>query len=84
MGALFGEQSMVSQESYSEMVSDGIDIQLYAGFSAIANVNSSFGYNVTASETFKKYTKEQLIYSRGAAPPGEKDFFNRGRRCMWL
>ena len=32
MGALFGEQSMVSQESYSEMVSDGINIQLYLDF----------------------------------------------------
>ena len=69
MGALFGEQTMISTESYNKMVSDGVNVGLYAGFSAMANVNSSFGWNATESEYFYQYTKEQQIYSKGAIPP---------------
>ena len=46
MGALFGEQSMIKTENYNEMVGDGIDIGLYAGYSAVVNVNATFGSNV--------------------------------------
>ena len=69
MGALFGEQTMISRESYNEMVGDGIDIGLFASFSAMAKINSSFGWNTTESEYFYKYTKEQKIYSKGEIPP---------------
>ena len=69
MGALFGEQTMISTESYNEMTSDGINIDLYAGFSAMANINSSFGWNATESKYFYEHTKEQQIYSKGAIPP---------------
>ena len=69
MGALFGEQTMISTQSYNEMTSDGINIDLYAGFSAMANINSSFGWNTTESEYFYEHTKEQKIYSKGAIPP---------------
>jgi hypothetical protein len=69
MGAYFGEQSMISSESYSKMVSKGIDIELYASFSAIASTNPLFDYNKTESDTFKLYTQEQLIYSQGVHPP---------------
>ena len=31
MGALFGEQSMISAKNYNEMVGNGIDINAYAG-----------------------------------------------------
>ena len=71
MGALFGEQSMFDSESWSEMVSNGVDINLAAGFSAIANINASLNYNNTETETFKRFSKEQLIYSRGAVPPAD-------------
>ena len=75
MGALFGEQSMINRESYSNMISDGLNIGFYAGFSALDAVNASFHYNNTESETFKKYVKEQNVYSRGAAPPGDLNPF---------
>ena len=55
MGALFGEQSMISSESWSEMVSNGVNINAAAGFSAIANINASLNYNNTETETFKRY-----------------------------
>ena len=71
MGALFGEQSMFDSESWSEMVSNGVDINLAAGFSAIANINASLNINNTETETFKRFSKEQLIYSRGAVPPAD-------------
>ena len=59
----------MSRESYFEMTTSGINVELYAGFSAIGSIHPSFEYNQTESETFRKYTQEQLIYSRGAAPP---------------
>ena len=76
MGALFGEQTMISRESYTTMVGDGFNIDIAAGFSATAAVDpdhSTIDYNVTASEIFKKYAKEQLLYSRGAPPPIDGD-----------
>ena len=54
IGSLYGEQSLLSRESYFEMVTKGIDVELYAGFSAIGSINPSFDYNQTESETFKK------------------------------
>jgi len=71
MGALYGEQSMISSESWSEMVQNNFDIGLYASFSVIDSINASLNYNNSVAETFKRYTKEQLIYSRGAAPPSD-------------
>ena len=69
MGALFGEQSMITTENYNEMVGDGIDIGLYAGYSAVVNVNSTFGSNVVEAEVFRSYTHERKIYSKGVTPP---------------
>ena len=54
IGSLYGEQSLISRESYFEMITKGIDVELYAGFSAIGSINPSFDYNQTESETFKK------------------------------
>ena len=75
MGALYGEETMISRSGYTTMVSDGIDIDLYAGFSAIStvSVNSSIDYNVTATEIFNKYAKDHRLYSRGASPPIDGD-----------
>ena len=56
IGSLYGEQSLISRESYFEMVTKGIDFELYAAFSAIGSINPSFDYNQTESETFKKVT----------------------------
>ena len=78
MGALYGEQTMINRESYTTMVSDGIDIDLFAGFSAIFSVNSSLDINITATEIFKSYSKEQILYSRGAAPPTD------GNSLAWM
>ena len=55
------------------MVKNGFNIGLWASFSAAASANISLGfnYNNTEAETFQSYTKEQLIYSRGAVPPAD-------------
>ena len=56
MGAIYGEQSMISRDSWSNMVQDNFDIGLYAGSSAIASVNASLNYNnqQLEAETFKR------------------------------
>ena len=51
------------------MVGDGIDIGLYAGYSAVVNVNATFGSNVVEAAVFRSYTHERKIYSKGATPP---------------
>jgi len=71
MGAIYGEQSLISSESWSMMVENGWNIGIMAGYSAMANANMSANYNETEAETFSSYTKEQLIYSRGAPPPAD-------------
>ena len=35
------------------MALNGIDIELYAGFSTIASINPLFNYNKTEAETFQ-------------------------------
>ena len=54
MGALYGEQSMISSESWSEMVQNNFDIGLYASFSVIDSINASLNYNNSVAETFKR------------------------------
>ena len=53
MGSYYVEQSLLSRNSYFEMTLNGIDIELYAGFSAIASINPLFDYNKTEAETFE-------------------------------
>ena len=53
MGSYYVEQSILSRNSYFEMTLNGIDIELYAGFSAIASINPLFDYNKTEAETFQ-------------------------------
>ena len=71
MGAIFGEQSMISSDSWTYMVEQGWNIGIMAGMSAgfSGNINMGIDYNETERETFDRYTKEQLLYSRGAPPP---------------
>ena len=71
MGALYGEQCMIDRESWSDLVSNSFDISLWASVSAMASANLSFNYNKTEVETFQRYTKERLVYSRGALPPAD-------------
>ena len=35
------------------MTLNGIDVELYAGFSAISSINPSFEFNKTEAETFQ-------------------------------
>ena len=37
----------------------------------LGSINASLSTNNTASEEFKRYAKEQKIYSRGAIPPAD-------------
>ena len=55
MGSYYVQQSMLSRNSYFEMVLNGIDIEVYAGFSAVGSINPSFDYNQTEGETFQGY-----------------------------
>jgi len=73
MGAIFGEQSMISSESWSYLVENGWNIKSMASMSAMfsANMSLNVDYNETERETFGRYTKEQLLYSRGAPPPSD-------------
>ena len=58
MGAIFGEQSMISAESWTYMTENGWNIGLMAGMSAgfTAGFNMSLSYNETERETFDRYT----------------------------
>ena len=71
MGAVYGQQSEITYENWSKMVSDGLDIGLYAGIAAMASANFSINSNTTEAETFNKYTKDQRMYSKGATPPSD-------------
>ena len=77
MGSLYGHQTIFSFESYSKMVSNDIDIGLYADFSAMeaigVNVSLNFNYNKTKFEEWKKERNQELVYSFGAVPPGEDE-----------
>ena len=53
MGSYYVEQSLLSRNSFLEMTLNGIDIELYAGFSAIASINPLFDYNKTQAATFQ-------------------------------
>ena len=55
MGAIYGEQSLISSESWSMMVENGWNIGIMAGYSAMANANMSANYNETEAETFSRY-----------------------------
>merc|ERR1712227_829136 len=54
MGAIFGEQSMISAESWTYMVQQGWNIGIMAGMSAgfSGNINMTIDYNETERETF--------------------------------
>lgn len=68
MGALFGQQSRLTTESYSRLVETRVDVSASAKYSAIeASVDAN--YDKKAAEEFKKATDEQSIYSRGSRPP---------------
>ena len=54
MGSYYVQQSLLSRKSYFEMVLNGIDIEVYAGFSAVGSINPSFA-NQTEAETFQGY-----------------------------
>ena len=54
MGSYYVQQSMLNRNSYFEMVLNGIDIEVYATFSAVGSINPSFA-NQTEAETFQGY-----------------------------
>ena len=53
MGSYYVEQSLLTRSSYFEMTLNGIDIELYAGFSAIGSINPVYDYNKTEAEIFQ-------------------------------
>ena len=74
MGSVFGQQSELTAESWSKMVQDGVSVGASAGFSGYgvtAAASQQVTKEKTAAENFKKETKEQRVYSHGAAPPAD-------------
>ena len=57
MGAIYGEQSMISSESWTYMTEQGWNISLMASMSAgfTAGINMTLDYNETERETFYRY-----------------------------
>ena len=60
MGSYYIQQSLLSRNSYFEMVLNGIDIEVYAGFSAVGSIYPSFA-NQTEAETFQGYLLSVLL-----------------------
>ena len=75
MGSLYGHQTEFSFESYSKLVTNSIDIGLYADFSAMkavgVNVSLNFNYNKTKFDAWTKERTQETVYSFGAVPPGD-------------
>ena len=73
MGAIYGQQSMFTLESWIEMEQKGIDVGLYADFSAMDsigfNLSISTNFNQKWYETWTQTKKELMAYSFGAPPP---------------
>jgi hypothetical protein len=74
MGGLWGQRSEISEESWSKMVQDGLDVKEAA---------SASGFGVAVSESFEtdsqkqmaaefsKKCSDQKVYSIGAKPPSD-------------
>ena len=43
MGSMYGQQSEITYENWSKMISDGLDIGAYAKFGALGSANFSLG-----------------------------------------
>ena len=69
MGAFYGQQSLISRESWTKMLVDGLDISITAGYSGLASINASLIDEKNITSTFQKLTTQQNIYTRGAVPP---------------
>ena len=83
MGAIFGQQSMFTQDGWMEMEKTGIDVGLYADYSAMDsigfNLSLNTNYNQKWYETWLETKKEIMSYSFGAPPPssGNDDEWHR-------
>ena len=77
MGAIYGQQSMFTQEDWMEMEKIGIDIKLYADYSAMDsvgfNLSLNTNYNQKWNETWRETKKAIMSYSYGAPPPSSGD-----------
>ena len=71
MGALYGQQSSISSESWGKMVEQGIKIDVSAGYSGAFSVNakSMTDDERKKAQNFQKECKSQKLYSTGKAPP---------------
>ena len=73
MGAIYGQQSMFTQDGWMNMERKGIDIGLYADYSAMDsvgfNLSMSTSFNQKWYEEWTEIKKEIMSYSYGAPPP---------------
>jgi len=92
MGALYGEQSTISAESWERMVSKGVNIGAAASYSGKFSVGVSTMTDTqkTEAQSFKRETTEQNIYSIGKPPlaNGDRDAWMQGTmeepQPIWL
>jgi len=74
MGSMFGQQSKFTSSAWTRMESSHLNINAVAGFSCW-NVSASASYmsdeQKKQAEEFSQESTEQLLYSIGAAPPGD-------------
>ena len=77
MGALYGQQSLFTYDSYTQMEMDYTSVYLYADFSAMKavgiNVSLENGYNETKYSNYVKSRNRLDSYIFGAVPPGKDE-----------
>jgi len=75
MGALYGEQSSISAESWKKMLKKGTKIEASAGYSGSFSVSAS-AMNNDQKEKAEEFQSERInsrIYSLGKHPPEDKE-----------
>merc|ERR1711862_672675 len=70
MGALYGQQSKISKESWYKMRSSGTNIEMAASYSGKFDVSGGVGSGSEEeeAEAFNKEVEEKTVYSRSEVP----------------
>jgi len=73
MGALYGQQSTISKESWYKMKSSGTNIEMAASYSGKFDIGGGVGSESEKEEreAFSKEVEEKTVYSRGEVPTAD-------------
>ena len=71
MGGRYGVQSAITSDSYTNMVSTGLDIKAAAKYSGLISLNANVGTDdeKDAAEAFESFRRDYQIYQIGGKPP---------------